>query len=39
MISVEDGLSSRMVYYVIQDHDGFMWFATANGLCRYDGNS
>lgn len=39
MISIEDGLSSRMVYDAIQDHDGFMWFATANGLCRYDGNS
>lgn len=39
MISVEDGLPSRMVLDAIQDSEGFMWFATANGLCRYDGNS
>jgi ligand-binding sensor domain-containing protein len=36
---MEDGLPSRLVYDAIQDKDGFMWFATANGLCRYDGNN
>lgn len=39
MISVEDGLPSRLVFEAVQDRDGFMWFATANGLCRYDGHS
>jgi two-component sensor histidine kinase len=39
MLSMEDGLPSRMINDVLQDHDGFMWFATANGLCRYDGHS
>ncbi len=39
MLSVEEGLPSRVVFDAIQDKEGFMWFATANGLCRYDGNS
>jgi len=39
MLSVEDGLPSRLVFEAVQDRDGFMWFATANGLCRYDGYS
>ena len=38
MISMEDGLPSRMILDAIQDRYGFMWFATANGLCRYDGH-
>jgi len=39
MLSVEEGLPSRVVFDAIQDKEGFMWFATASGLCRYDGNS
>lgn len=35
--SVEDGLPSSEVYSVIQDDDGFMWFATDRGVARYDG--
>jgi ligand-binding sensor domain-containing protein len=35
---VEDGLSSTMVYCMFQDHKGFMWFGTNNGLSRFDGN-
>ena len=38
-ISVEDGLASRQVFCAVEDKEGFMWFATSNGLCRYDGNS
>jgi ligand-binding sensor domain-containing protein len=34
---VKDGLPGSTVYDVIQDKDGFMWFATENGLSRYDG--
>lgn len=36
-ISVEDGLSSNSVTSICQDRAGNMWFATNNGLCRYDG--
>ena len=31
------GLSYPMVNKVIQDRNGFMWFATENGLNKYDG--
>jgi ligand-binding sensor domain-containing protein len=37
--SVINGLASNSVDDVIQDADGYMWVATANGLQRYDGNS
>ena len=32
-----DGVSSAHVTQLLQDEQGFMWFATWNGLCRYDG--
>ena len=32
-----DGLASSTVYEIIQDKDGFIWFATANGISRFDG--
>lgn len=32
-----DGLAQRHVTQVLQDHHGFMWFATWNGLSRFDG--
>ncbi|MET0242975.1 MAG: two-component regulator propeller domain-containing protein [Flavitalea sp.] len=32
------GLASNFVSNIIQDHKGYMWLATANGLQRYDGN-
>lgn len=38
-LGVEDGLSQNMVYSILQDRQGFMWFATQDGLNRYDGNS
>ena len=34
---VDDGLSHSQVNDVIQDDEGYMWFATANGLSRFDG--
>ena len=34
-----DGLSQNNVYSIAQDHDGFIWIATEDGLNRYDGNS
>jgi signal transduction histidine kinase/ligand-binding sensor domain-containing protein len=36
-ITVEDGLPHSYVRAIIKDRDGFMWFATARGLVRYDG--
>ena len=36
-ISTEQGLSENTVLDIIQDPYGFMWFATENGLTKYDG--
>lgn len=37
-LSMDDGLSHNDITAILQDRDGFMWFATRNGLNRYDGN-
>ncbi|MDO9374703.1 MAG: two-component regulator propeller domain-containing protein [Ferruginibacter sp.] len=36
---VENGLSNNAVMCSIQDHHGFMWFGTRDGLNRFDGLS
>jgi len=36
-IGRRQGLSQSTVYCIRQDRNGFMWFATENGLNRYDG--
>lgn len=36
--SIEDGLSQSVVFHIEQDHLGYMWFATQDGLNRFDGN-
>ncbi len=36
-VSLEQGLSSSSVFSIVQDSLGFMWFATEDGLNRYDG--
>lgn len=36
-ISLENGLSHNAVYSITQDKTGFIWFATQDGLNRYDG--
>lgn len=35
----KDGLAGSTVYDLCQDRDGFIWFATDNGLTRYDGTN
>lgn len=32
-----DGLSHRVVRDILQDRKGYLWMATWNGLCQYDG--
>lgn len=38
-LSVRNGLPCNTVNNIVQDDDGFLWMATANGLSRYDGYS
>ena len=35
--TTSDGLASLTVFKILQDRDGFIWAATQNGLCRFDG--
>ena len=36
-LGIEQGLSNNVVTCIYQDHNGFMWFGTYDGLNRYDG--
>jgi signal transduction histidine kinase/ligand-binding sensor domain-containing protein len=36
-LSTVDGLSNALVFNILQDQQGYMWFATLNGLNKYDG--
>ena len=36
-VNRQNGMPSDVVYDVHQDTQGFMWFATESGLCRYNG--
>ncbi len=36
--SGDEGLSDATVFSVVEDNDGFLWFATADGLNRFNGN-
>lgn len=36
-ISLSNGLPSNTIYDVMQDSKGYVWMATEEGLCRYDG--
>ena len=37
-LSIDAGLSDKMVFAVAQDSTGLMWFGTPEGLNRYDLN-
>src|SRR5690554_664744 len=37
--SIQQGLSESVVYDLVQDNAGFMWFGTGYGLNRFDGLS
>lgn len=37
VLDVVSGLSSNKINSIAQDEIGYLWFATDNGLCRYDG--
>lgn len=36
-LTIEDGLSALYITDILQDHQGFMWFASTFGLNKYDG--
>lgn len=36
-INKQEILPSKQINYIYQDSEGYMWFCTTNGLCRYDG--
>lgn len=36
-IEVTDGLSQGMIFDIVEDQHGYIWFATFNGLNRYNG--
>ena len=38
-LSKKEGLASTAVFQAVQDKQGFIWFATENGLQRYDGHN
>jgi ligand-binding sensor domain-containing protein len=33
-----DGLPSNVVHQIVEDRKGYLWFATGDGLARYDGS-
>ena len=35
----DKGLSQNTIHYILQDKQGYMWFATEDGLDKYDGYS
>jgi len=37
--TVKDGLPGSIVYHALQDNNGFIWFATNQGVSRFDGST
>ncbi len=38
-ISTDEGLPNSKVYSIAQDHNGFIWIGTVEGLVKYDGSN
>lgn len=38
-LTINDGLSHNTVFSILQDHYGYIWIGTQNGLNKYDGYS
>lgn len=38
-LSTEQGLSSNLIYNILQDRKGFIWVATEEGLNKFDGKN
>lgn len=36
-VTTVDGLPSNVVHQIVEDRQGYLWFATGDGLARYDG--
>jgi len=36
-VTDEQGLEDSSIEKIVQDHDGYIWFGTQNGLFKYDG--
>jgi ligand-binding sensor domain-containing protein/signal transduction histidine kinase/DNA-binding response OmpR family regulator len=36
-LTIDNGLSQNTVYSILQDHEGFIWIGTEDGLNKYDG--
>ncbi|MCK5148898.1 response regulator, partial [bacterium] len=36
-VPFDEGFSKKTILCILQDHKGFMWFGTLNGLYKYDG--
>ena len=38
-MGIDEGLSQEAVYDIVEDEEGFVWFATGRGLIRFDGSA